>query len=493
MRSLALLMKLQLDGIFRFSEFRYAKSGKAKIAFFLRSLVPLLLAFVLYGVCYYLGQTLSKGGLAGVLPVLGYLLGSLLTLIFTMIKINELLAGDDNALFLLSLPISTFWHVFLIFLRLYVECTILVLLSNIPFLQAYLMAVSVDGGFLGRWIVGLCFTCLPITGIASLAGIFLALILCSVKNSNLLHSMIMLAVLFVMGLLVGNSIGNVSNAVSMHKDQSEIIRAICANYSFGRMYQNGVVENNGAFFFLFLVASSVRFLFFFLFMLVAYQEIVLALRAPKVYKTFSYGTQEAKTKHRALEERLWSQWIHSRSYMVSTLIGPMYALMSSAFCLLREQEIRQFLYADCGRGRVDLVILCLLLALLGMGCSSYCGFSMEGKRHWIMESMPMEEKDMEGLLVKRNLFITIPVAVVSCIFLALAFSFGILESLGFLLCSLAYCLLTAFYGAKIDKKFADYSMLSENQILRQSTSFFLGWLPGVAIPLLLAVGLGIGL
>lgn len=177
-----------------------------------------------------------------------------------MIKINELLAGDDNALFLLSLPISTFWHVFLIFLRLYVECTILVLLSNIPFLQAYLMAVSVDGGFLGRWIVGLCFTCLPITGIASLAGIFLALILCSVKNSNLLHSMIMLAVLFVMGLLVGNSIGNVSNAVSMHKDQSEIIRAICANYSFGRMYQNGVVENNGAFFFLFLVASSVWFL-----------------------------------------------------------------------------------------------------------------------------------------------------------------------------------------------------------------------------------------
>ena len=157
MRSLALLMKLQLDGIFRFSEFRYAKSGKAKIAFFLRSLVPLLLAFVLYGVCYYLGQTLSKGGLAGVLPVLGYLLGSLLTLIFTMIKINELLAGDDNALFLLSLPISTFWHVFLIFLRLYVEFTILVLLSNIPFLQAYLMAVSVDGGFLGRWIVGYCF------------------------------------------------------------------------------------------------------------------------------------------------------------------------------------------------------------------------------------------------------------------------------------------------------------------------------------------------
>ena len=77
---------------------------------------------------------------------------------------------------------------------------------------------------------------------------------------------------------------------------------------------------------------------------------------------------------------------------------------------------------------------------------------MEGKRHWIMESMPMEEKDMEGLLVKRNLFITIPVAVVSCIFLGLAFSFGILESLGFLLCSLAYCLLTAFYGAKIDKK-----------------------------------------
>ena len=171
MRSLALLMKLQLDGIFRFSEFRYAKSGKAKITFFLRSLVPLLLAFVLYGVCYYLGQTLSKGGLAGALPVLGYLLGSLLTLIFTMIKINELLAGDDNALFLLSLPISTFWHVFLIFLRLYVECTILVLLSNIPFLQAYLMAVSVDGGFLGRWIVGLCFTCLPITWIASLAGI----------------------------------------------------------------------------------------------------------------------------------------------------------------------------------------------------------------------------------------------------------------------------------------------------------------------------------
>lgn len=100
----------------------YAKSGKAKIAFFLlKSGATAFWHLFCYGVCYYLGQTLSKGGLAGVLPVLGYLLGSLLTLIFTMIKINELLAGDDNALFLLSLPISTFWHVFLIFLRLYVE------------------------------------------------------------------------------------------------------------------------------------------------------------------------------------------------------------------------------------------------------------------------------------------------------------------------------------------------------------------------------------
>ena len=52
MRSLALLMKLQLDGIFRFSEFRYAKSGKAKIAFFLRSLVPLLLAFVVSAIIW---------------------------------------------------------------------------------------------------------------------------------------------------------------------------------------------------------------------------------------------------------------------------------------------------------------------------------------------------------------------------------------------------------------------------------------------------------
>lgn len=490
MRNFGLLIKLQMDGIFRFSEFRYAKGFGKKLGFLLRSFIPLILAVLVYIACHGLGQSLVHMGLTDAIPVIGYVLGSILTLVFTIIKINELLAGDDNAQFLLSLPIGIFWHVFLIFLRLYVESTLLVFLTNLPLVQAYVSAATLPAGFWGRWMVGAFFTCLPITGIASLVGVFLALILCTVKNSNLLHSVITLSVLFVMGALVCNSVGKAGEVMASTKDASEIIHSICVNYKFGRMYQRGVIENNGAYFFLFLIASSVWFLFFFLFMVVAYQEIVLALRAPKVYKKFDFGPQQAKSRRKALEQRSWSQWIHSRSYMVSTLIGPMYGLMLSVFCLIKSDMLtgaltNHFGAADGFRG---FGLVCgILLALVGMGCSSYCGYSMEGKRHWIMESTPMGEGGWDRFVVKRNLTITLPVAVVCSVCLSVAFSFGILKGALLLILSVAYCFATAVWGIKVDKKFADYSMMTENQILRQSTSFFLGWMPAVALPVVLVV------
>ena len=490
MRNFGLLLKLQMDGIFRFSEFRYAKGTEKKLGFLLRSFIPLALAVLLYFGCYFLGQSLVQVGLTDAIPLIGYVLGSILTLVFTIIKINELLAGDDNAQFLLSLPIGTFWHVFLIFLRLYVESTVLVLLTNVPLIQGYGAATDLPGGFWGRWMVGVFFTCLPITGIASLVGVFLALILCTIKNSNLFHSLITLSVLFGMGVLVCNAVGKAGQVMASTKDPSEIIHSICVNYSFGRMYQRGVMENSGAYFFLFLIASSVWFLFFFLFMVAAYQEIVLALRAPKVYKKFEFGLQKAKTREKALEQKSWSQWIHSRSYMVSTLIGPMYAIMLSVFCLVKPHMISGVLikYFDTTRSVESFVVVCgILLALIGMGCSSYCGYSIEGKRHWIRESAPMGEGNLGKYIVKRNLCITLPVAVIGSVCLAVAFSFGVLKGALLLLVAVAYCFATAVWGIRVDEKFADYSMMTENQILRQSTSFFLGWMPAVALPVAVIV------
>ena len=267
----------------------------------------------------------------------------------------------------------------------------------------------------------------------------------------------------------------------------DVIRVITMNFRAGRLYQKGVIMHSPGFFFLFIVYSIVWFLFFFFMMSISYQEVILALRAPKNFIVYQFGLQNQCKVSKAISRRLWNQWLQSRSYMISTLIGPLYALLISGFLFVTKGNgMPEILSAQ---GNVAYLFVPLFLcAMIGMGCNTYCGLSMEGKYHWVAQAIPVEEKEICTQKVVMNLWITEPVALICSILLLVSMKPPAIIGFFYLVLPLFYAILSAIWGMWVDVRHVDYSMDTENQVLRQSISFYLGWLPGVLLPLLLAVG-----
>ena len=486
MRNLFILLKVNLDEEMGISSFHHQRSARGKISGLLKRAIMLLLGVVIIGLFYTLGHSMASTGFADAIPVFAYIIGSILTLIITILRINETLAGKADTEFVMSLPINNFIQVFCLFLRLYLWNTLFVLLTNVPMILCYAKAVHPSESFWLYWLIGIIMTSLPVTGVAALLGMFLALILAPLKNGNQIHSIITLVFLSGIILLVLN-IGNHLGAELIHSSSSEsLIAMICKNYKLGRFYQHGVVEQQNLWLILFLLISTIWHLFFLFFLTITYQEITLALRAPKQYKTYKLSLLEESPIEKALFEREFQQWLRSRSYLVSTVLGVLTGLFVSLWLALKgTNQLIAMLHMENYLPRLQWSVPLFLATLVGASCTTYCSLSMEGKRHWIMETMPMDERLIYRSKIKLNLILTIPFSLICASLLVIAFQPGALLGILYFLIPACYAFLSAWWGLWVDRHFADYSIGSENQALRQSTSFFVGWLPGVALPLLI--------
>ena len=487
MRNLFLLLKIHMDEELRISVFLHEKNFLKKMGFVMKNLVLLCMLSAMAWLSFKVGRRMVISNMGEAIPVVGYVVGSLVTLVTTILKINEILAGKSDAEFLMSLPMGTFLHVICIFLRLYIWNTVLVALTNVPMILAYRDGDLASSDFWASWIMGMFLTCLPITGIAALVGTVLALCLVTLRKSNLIQSITILSVLTIAGIILLNMIHSAGKVFRGAGDAQAVIGAITSNFKVGRFYQNGVILHRTGTFFLFIVYSCVWFLFFLFLLSMSYQEVILALRAPKNFVEYEYHEQKQCNVSKAVSKQLWDQWLQSRSYMTSTLIGPLYALLISGFLLVTGGDgLGEMLSA--GGMRAYFAVPLFLCALIGMGCNTYCGLSFEGKRHWVTQTIPVDTKEICRQKIIMNLWITEPVAIVCGIMLVFAIKPSILLALYYIVVPCLYGIGSAVWGMWMDMRHVDYSMDTENQVLRQSISFYLGWLPGVLLPLLLAVG-----
>lgn len=491
MRSLGLVLRIRFDELFGVSATRYEKNKKKKILGRMRHLVMICFAILIMGAVAYVSQNLAERGYASVLPVVSYVLGSLISLIVTILKMNEMISGNADAEYLMSMPFPSATQVLALFLMLFFWNNLYTLLFALPMGIVYGVSSGAGAGFWGAWIFGMLMTSLPTSGIAALLGMVLAVFLSMSKHRNLIHSCVSLTILtvvflFIIHMVTGigsvwkNGVGKDSTILSQ-----EIITKITSNYRFARLYQNGIMEQNTSWIWLFFILSVIWYVFFVFFLSVSYQELVLALKAPMQYQTYHWKTMIPKKQKNALMKREMEQWMRSKSYLTGSLIGSIMLLIVSIEILVRGAANVEAIFGLTERH--DLLVMCIPFVLcffVGMSCTTYCSLSMEGKRHWIMETLPMEERMLKSCKMKLNLLITIPMVLVNATLLCIAFQPSILQLLLLYLISIAYAFLSAWWGFFVDSRYADYTSESERQTMYQSTSFFLGYLPGILLPIL---------
>lgn len=248
MSKLCLLLRIRLDELFGISATKYGKNQKKKISKYIHGVIMFLLFVISVGMAYGVALKLAESGFANLLPVTSYVVGSIISLVVTILKINEMLSGNEDAEFLMSMPFSTISQVAVLFLILYLKNTFYAMIAVVSMGIVYGMYTSVSGSFWALWILGLLLTSLPASGIAALIGMVIAIFLSTSKNSNLIQSLISMGIFTGIIILILHTIARVGEVLLKETNQNneslcqEIIAEITGNYKLAAFYQNGIVE-----------------------------------------------------------------------------------------------------------------------------------------------------------------------------------------------------------------------------------------------------------
>ena len=448
MNNFLLVAKIRLNQRFKISVLKHEKSRRKKFKTVFGWILKALL-FLSGGLLIYLAScALAARGYADALPLMSYVIGSMISLILTILKINEMVSGQNDVDFLLSLPVPNVIQIALLFIRIYLDSSLFVLLFAVPMGLVYAGTVQVSALFWLRWLLGVVLTALPVNGVASLVGIFLALTLSTLRRRNLVQSLLSLLVIGLLLALGLHMITLVLGILSSGTDQTaaarEIVDVICENYVFGRLYEFSVVQGIPGYIFLYILISGIWYVFCTFFLNIAYQDFMLALKAPVEYKEYTLGFLKQKDLKRSLFSRELSLWLNSKSLMMRSLVGAEIAVILAFWFLLRGDRLFVKLGLEAYRAAV-----LWLMPLAVCGCITLCSLSFaftskEGKSGWILKSAPIGNKLLSSAKRKVILCITVPVALVTAVIFSVAFrlSFGMM--LYYLLLPLFVSLLAAF-------------------------------------------------
>lgn len=482
MSNLALILKIRLNELFQVDATIKNPSKGVKAVALLHNVIMLAGYGLVMWLIYMLAQLMVSYELTAILPITGYIGSSLICLLITILKINQMLSGNEDSEFLLSMPFSSAVQVFAMFIILYVRNLLICIMIELPLALVYTQNIAVAPGFWGTWAYGAIITCLPLSGIAVMVGMFVTLCLVHSPRKNQIMSGISMC--FVAGILcvLASLFDRIylvsSNAIAIDGDSisSALIHEISVNFRFARFYQNGIVANDPFYIILFTFMSILWFAVLLFMHTMAYQTVVTALRSPVSYGSYELTTLSEMSTAKAIMKKEREQFFRSKSQLVYSSVGIFIGIIVPInFMIINTADF----------ARLAPVIPAIVCALVGFSSISYCAVSIEGRRHWILDSSPIDFWEFLKCKCMVDLMLKLPFAVISGALFSVAFKVSAGMFVLNIIIPLIYGVITSVWGIMVDYKCANYGNESEEIVMTQSTSFILAYLPGLVLPIVI--------
>lgn len=170
----------------------------------------------------------------------------------------------------------------------------------------------------------------------------------------------------------------------------------------------------------------------------------------------------------------------------NTVTGVMMAiLLSGGLMLLGPDKLAEILKEPAAAKYMLQASPYAAAAFLGMCCTTMASVSLEGKSLWILQSMPVNMKDIMNSKILVNLTATVPGALISATMLVIGMKPGLAGGVVYYLLLLAFGVGTAVWGLLINLMIPNYEWESETQVVKQSLPAFLGMFPLMLLGVLL--------
>lgn len=413
-------------------------------------------------------ELLADYGYQMVIPVIAYILTFMVTIMiaFSITK-NILFDSKDNDL-LISLPLKNS--------QIFLARTISTILMNlgIAFIIFFMCNIFLASS-LGLGIKYYLFTVLltvfvPFvpTAISVVLSYLIAFLTSKLKNSKIVE--IVINLIFACGILVFMSLIS-STAQSFIQNAEQVKEFFSGPGYFIKTIYLVLTSYDIKALFIFIIVNLAIFTLTIGIFSIAYKKILFknSVRITSNKKEVEYKKQEKLT---ALLKKEFKLYINSPTYFVNTFFGVIIFIIATIYILFTKADI---IYKLMNSAEVEglsityfvLMLLAFVISTANTACSS---ISIEGKRLWILKTIPVDLKTIIRSKVIFNVLVIAPVLILCSIVIGMTLNLSYLTILfmGIFIVTLTYVI--ALFGMINNINFPKLNWQNEAQVVKQSAS-----------------------
>ena len=446
-----------------------------------------VIAFVILVLMFYMG-VMSYGfvvmGADEMVPSYFIMLSVVVVFGFSIFQVGGILFRSDGYQMMVSLPVTTSAIVVGRFARLYLEGLLEVCLVMLPGNLVYAFMLKPGWIFFVNGLISILILPMIPLGVATLIGLLVMGLVSRMKHRAIWETIFTLAfVLVILGVTSRLAGDNPKFTLEMLKNISETILGIL-----GRVYPPAVLlgegMTKGSFTPVLFVAVLSAMLLMIVIGIVArfFHGICRMLQEPTSPKTrtlsvIGIGSVGQHKMFGSLIIRDAKRYLSSSTYMLNTIMGPIFGTVSSVALLFTDIEKVT--------GNISMHInyrQVLVFLISGMFCTmnaTSTSVSMEGKEWWILKSLPLPSKMILDSKLCFNLILIAPFYLISQIFLGITLHGEVVEVFWSVLIMMLFILCSCVGGLTANLKFPKMEWDNEVIVVKQSASATIGGISGM--------------
>ena len=219
---------------------------------------------------------------------------------------------------------------------------------------------------------------------------------------------------------------------------------------------------------------------------------IITTKKAKAKIEYKGNTEKAGGVYSSLLKKEIRRFFSSSAYIMNAGLGNVLCLVMAIAISVSSRELLLELSGEYGmlEAFIPFGVSCVCVFMGSMNLVSTPSISLEGKSLWILQSCPINPRDILMAKLSCHMVICTPLSVISAVILCVAFKISIVYSLFVVLAVLGSVAFTGYWGLFLGLKFPKFDWQNENVAVKQGFAVF-GSMLGSMLFFMILMGIGV--
>jgi len=400
----------------------------------------------------------------------------LLVLMTTLMKAGHQIYGAKDMGMLMSLPVT-------LKMILISKCSSIFFMNWLISIAFLVPSSFVLGLLQGQWyalvvsmIFGPFFVLIPMS-VGLICSSWIFSVSSKFKNTTLMTIVLLCGFMCLMPSLI--------NVLSSESQIIEIAGIISSTVQLSpfTFLAEGSLNGNVSFLMIFIVVSIALFRMVFQWISHHYLKVLSSIEN-QTGSTYSFRSLRSASIMKALIIKEFRHYFSSSLYVSNTLIGLILGIVLVVMAyMIPMDELIMMMELPVSLEKITLIFPAIFAMVCSMCCTSACALSLEGKGLWLIQSLPVCERDIKISKIWMNLMLNLPIVIVGSFLIVIRFQLTGLNCILGLCFPVLVNVFSAINGMMANVLFQNYSWTNEVQVIKQGFSVLIG----IFVPMIVSV------